>query len=84
MSPHSHPLQRRIHIGFPEPHGAADFEIGDQPGHAPAEEVAFADVEVGADLFLSQQGGGLFGAQRISWRIHADDGHVNLGRGDKW
>lgn len=73
-SPHPHPLQGRVYVGFPEPHGPTDLEIRNQPGHAPAVEVALADAEVGADLFLGQEGGGLFGARRISWRVHAGAG----------
>ena len=45
-----HPLQRRVYLGFPEPHGAADLEVRDQSGHAPAVEVAYAHHQVPPDL----------------------------------
>ena len=76
-SSHPHSLQRGVHLGFPEPDGPADFEIRDQSGHAPAVEVAFADLEVDARLFFGHQGGGGFGARAISWRVHAGVGRVN-------
>jgi len=41
-------------------------------------------LEVEACLFFGHQGGGAFGARRISWRFHAGVGHVNLTDGDKW
>jgi len=78
MSPHPHPFQRRVKLGFPESHCPADFVIGDQTGHAPAIEVAFADPEVGTGVFFGEQrGGGMFGARRIGWLVHAGVGHVN-------
>ena len=43
-SPHPHPFQRRVQIGFPESNRPADFEVWDQAGHAPAVEVAFAQL----------------------------------------
>ena len=77
-SPHPHPFQGRVQFGFPESHRPADLEIGDQTGHAPAIEVAFADPEVGAGVFFGEErGGGLFGARRIGWRVHAGVGRVN-------
>ena len=78
VSPHPHPFQCGVQLGFPEPHCPADFEVGDQSGHAPAIEVAFADPEVGAGVFFGEErGGGLFGARRIGWRVHACVGRVN-------
>ena len=84
MSPDPHPLQGRVHIRFPEPDRPADFEIGDQAGHAPAVEVAFAHLQVRARFFFGHQGFRVFGARRISWRVHAGAGHVNATGGDKW
>jgi len=83
--PHPHPLQRRVQLGSPESHRPADFEIRNQSGHAPAVEVAFAHAEVGAGVFFGEEWvGGLFGARRISWLVHAGVGRVNLTDGDKW
>ncbi len=53
-SPHPHPFQRGVQLGFPESHRPADLEIGNQAGHAPAIEVAFADPEVGAGVFFGE------------------------------
>ena len=33
---HPHPLKHSVPPGFPDPHGAADSEIGDEPGRFPA------------------------------------------------
>jgi len=51
---HPHPFQGGVHLGFSESHRPADFEIGDQSGHAPAVEVAFAHAEVGAGVFFGE------------------------------
>ena len=75
MSPHPHPFQCGVQFGFPESNRSADFVIGNQSGYAPTIEVAFADPEVGAGVFFGEEwGGGLFGARRISWRVHAGVG----------
>ena len=76
--PHPHLLQGGVQLGFSESHGAADLVVRDQPGHAPAIEVAFAHAEVGAGVFFGEErGGDLFGARRIGWRVHAGVGRVN-------
>ena len=51
-SPDPHPIQSRIHLRFPEPHGAANFEVGHQSCHSPAEEISLAYVEVNTGLFF--------------------------------
>ena len=77
-STHPHPFQCGVQLGFPESHGAADLEVRDESRHAPTIEVAFAHAEIGAGVFFGEErGGGLFGARRISLRIHAGVGHVN-------
>ena len=53
-SPDPHPFQGGVQFGFPESHRPADLVIGDQSGHAPAIEVAFADPEVGAGVFFGE------------------------------
>ena len=75
--PHPHPFQGGVQIGSPESNRPPDFEVRDQSSHAPAVEVAFADVEVDARFFFGHQGGGVFGARAIRWRVHAGVGHVN-------
>ena len=75
-----HPLQSGVHLGFPESDGPSDFEVWEQAGHAPAEEVAFGDLEVGADLFFGEKRiRGVFVARAISWRVHADAGMSTRG-----
>ena len=51
---HLHAFQCCVQLGFPEPHRPADFEIGDQSGHAPAVEVAFTHAKVGASVFFGE------------------------------
>jgi len=46
-SPHPHPLKRGIQLGFPELHGAADFEVGD---HSLISKVKSADQSALAAL----------------------------------
>ena len=54
VSPHPHPVQRRVHLGSPEAHRPADFEIRNQAGHSPAVEVAFAHSEEGAGVLFGE------------------------------
>jgi len=44
-----------IEFGFFESHGAADLEVGDQPGHPPAVEIVFAHAEVGAGFLFGEE-----------------------------
>ena len=50
-----HALDGILHIGGAEPDRASDFDVGNESGHAPAIEVAFADVEQGAYFLLFHQ-----------------------------
>ncbi len=44
-----------IEFGLFESHGAADLEVGGQPGHPPAVEIAFAHAEVGAGFLFGEE-----------------------------
>ena len=52
-SPHPHPFQCSVQLGFSESHRPTDFVIGDEAGHAPAIEVAFADPEVDMPAYVA-------------------------------
>jgi hypothetical protein len=71
-STNPHGVEGCIEFGFFESHGTADLEVGDQPGHPPAVEIAFAHAEEGAGfLFCEELFVEIFGARRICWLVHA-------------
>jgi transposase len=75
LATNPHLVEGCIEFGFFESYGTADLEVGDQPGHPPAVEIAFAHAEEGACfLFCEELFVEIFGARRISWRVHADVG----------
>ena len=72
VSPPPQSFWSGVHLGFPESHRPADFEIGDESGHAPAVEVAFADPVDHWSHSLRQAGGYLPLYPLSSLKIHAD------------
>ena len=48
------PVQGGVQIRFPESHRPADLVTGDQSGHAPAVEVAFAHGEEGTGVLFGE------------------------------